>query len=84
VETNYARVGKRIVSSKHTDGESTAGAPRIQSGIQVKTRNKVIKNNYEGAALVACKKSKEYREDKSDFKVSEQLTGSQGFSVNKK
>jgi hypothetical protein len=56
----------------------------MQPGIQVKTRNKVIKNNYEGSALVACKKSKEYREDKSDYKVTEQLSGSQGFSVNKK
>jgi hypothetical protein len=60
------------------------GAPRIESDIQVKTRSKVIKNNYEGAALVAInatKRSKEYREDKSDYKVSEQLSGSQGFSV---
>jgi hypothetical protein len=43
VDTKIAKVSKRIVSSKQTDGESTAGAPRIESEIQVKTRSKVIK-----------------------------------------
>jgi hypothetical protein len=38
----------------------------------VKTRSKVIKNNYEGAVLAGIKNAryKDYREDKSDYKVS--------------
>ena len=74
VDTSFARVSKNIVSSKHTDGESTVGAPRIQSDILIKNRSKIIKNNYDGSALLAInatKRSKEYREDKQDFKVSE-------------
>ena len=50
-------------------------------------RDKVIKNNYDDAALDAInarKRSKEYREDQSDYKVSEQLSCSQGFSASKK
>ena len=52
------------------------GAPRVLSAIKVQSSSR----NQPNKEMIMSKRSKEFREDRSDYKVREQMSGSKGFS----